>query len=64
VTSGETSRHLDWELETPLEIEEGLEMDTETKKLKRRENKKRKIAALLAVSELNDKDKSSKKAEN
>lgn len=36
-------------------------MDTETKKLKRRENKKRKIAALLAVSELNDKEKSSKK---
>jgi len=36
-------------------------MDAETKKLKRRENKKRKIAALLAVSELNDREKTLKK---
>ena len=36
-------------------------MDAETKKLKRRENKKRKIAALLAVSELNDRENASKK---
>jgi len=36
-------------------------MDVETKKLKRRENKKRKIAALLAVSELNDREKTLKK---
>jgi len=36
-------------------------MDVETKKLKRRENKKRKIAALLAVSELNDREKTFKK---
>ena len=32
-------------------------MDLETKKLKRRENKKRKIAAFLAVAELNDTEK-------
>ena len=32
-------------------------MDLEAKKYKRRENKKRKIAALLAVSELNDREK-------
>jgi len=36
-------------------------MDAETKKLKRRENKKRKIAALLAVSELNDIENTNKK---
>jgi len=36
-------------------------MDADTKKYKRRENKKRKIAALLAVSELNDSEKAAAK---
>jgi len=38
-----------------------MAMDPETKKFKRRENKKRKIAAYLAVSELNDSEKSAAK---
>eukprot|EP00092_Neocalanus_flemingeri_P015543 GFUD01016825.1.p1 GENE.GFUD01016825.1~~GFUD01016825.1.p1 ORF type:complete len:643 (+),score=200.69 GFUD01016825.1:177-2105(+) len=42
---------------TPQLVESKSGMDLGTKKFKRRENKKRKIAALLAVSELNDTEK-------
>eukprot|EP00090_Calanus_glacialis_P004236 TRINITY_DN13135_c0_g1_i1.p1 TRINITY_DN13135_c0_g1~~TRINITY_DN13135_c0_g1_i1.p1 ORF type:complete len:630 (-),score=236.77 TRINITY_DN13135_c0_g1_i1:28-1917(-) len=38
-----------------------VQMDADTKKYKRRENKKRKIAAYLAVSELNDSEKAAAK---